>query len=125
MNIKKTVNRLVIANMELAQFDRRVKQIEKEQGIDTLREEIAMLTDQVREYSKDKREAHDLESEHGTVTVRKLTPKVDTVKTSIAVPILEKFVKQGRLAQSKFDQCVTKGMGDKKRIVLVSWDNLA
>ena len=42
MSIKKTVNRLVIANMELTQFERRVKQLEKEQGIDTLREEIAM-----------------------------------------------------------------------------------
>ena len=125
MTIKKTVNRLIIANIELGQFDREVKKLEKEKGIDTLREEIAMLIDQVRDHSKENREAHDLEGDHGTVTVRKVSLKVDSMKPSLAVPILQKFVDQGRLAQSKFDQCVTKGIGDKKRTVLVSWDILA
>ena len=119
LDIKENVSRLIMVSKRLDLHDAEIERLERSNGIDLLRLERDELIEVLRLLSSDNREMTIVEGEHGKVKFNKITPKPDTVKPTIVIPILESFVKQRRLAQSKFDKGVTRGQGDKKRIVTI------
>ena len=119
LDIKENVSRLIMVSKRLDLHDAEIERLERSNGIDLLRLERDELIEVLRLLSSDNREMTIVEGEHGKVKFNKITPKPDTVKPTIVIPILESFVKQRRLAQSKFDNGVTRGQGDKKRIVTI------
>jgi len=119
LDIKENVSRLIMVSKRLDIHDADIKRLERSNGIDLLRKERDQIIEVIRLLSSDNREMMIVEGEHGEVKLNKITPKPDTVKPTIVIPILESFVKQRRLSQSRFDTGVTRAQGDKKRIVTV------